>query len=95
MMRVGHRLATLERAAPRRWTPAARRLVARLAETGGVPVKELMADTDAFLDRAELAGMAGTLPDSCLFAGREAGLPAEALLAEVEGDMAAWKAAQA
>ena len=91
-MRMEHRVATLERAAPRRWTPSARHLAARLADAEGVPVEELIADTDAFLDRAELAGMAGTLPDLCAFAAHGTGLSADALQAELEADMAAWKA---
>ena len=90
---LARRLERLEREAPRRWTPGARRLAARLADTGGVPVEELVADTDHFLDRAEAAGMASTLPDLAAFAAREAGLPAADVLAKVEADTAARKAA--
>ena len=90
-MRTEQRLDRLERAAPRRWSPAARRLAAHFAETQGIPVAEVIAGTERFLADAEAAGMASTLPDLCAFAARETGLPADALLAEVEADMAAWK----
>ena len=91
-MRLERRLTVLERAAPRRWTPASRLFAARVAALEGVDVEELVRDTDALLDRAAAAGMLGSVEDLCAFSAAAAGLPAADVLSETRAGLAAWKA---